>query len=237
MNCILIGCAGQIGDAIYNVYSPYHTIHGIDLEVASPELLDEYDIMLVTIPYSDSFVEIISQYQQRFKTKAKIIFSTVAIGTTSKLRDAVHVPIEGKHPNLTESIKQWQVFMGGFNQLVYNFFVQSAKSPYIIEKPEHTEFLKLQSTTYYGVVIEYIRYLNSVTTKLGMDFSKVNEYNNCYNDLYAELQEFNYKRYLLYPPEGAKGGHCVVPNSKLLGNQFKSIFTDIVSEVTNVECD
>jgi hypothetical protein len=230
MKCVLIGSKGQIGQAIYNVYSNVHLIDCVDIDYEAREF-EEYDVMLVTIPYSDNFIEIVSEYQQKFKAKAKIIFSTVAVGTTSKLKDAVHVPIEGKHPDLTTSISKWQVFIGGYNRIAYDFFVQAGKLPYVLEASEHTEFLKLQSTTNYGLMIEYARYVNDVCKGIGMEFSKVNAYNGCYNALYSDMGMPQYCRYILIPPEGKKGGHCITSNANILRNQFRSKLVDIVAEV------
>jgi hypothetical protein len=229
MKCILIG-HGEIGKGIREYYGQYHEIDYVDLNDETIDL-KEHDIMLVTIPYSENFVQIVSDYQQRFKPKAKIIFSTVAIGTTSKLLNAVHVPIEGKHPNLTESIANWQIFMGGFNQLAYDFFVQANKNPYILEKPEHTEAMKLLSTTLYGVNIEFARYANTIFKDIGMNYNNFNSYNACYNVLYNSMGEQRYSRYILNPPDGKKGGHCITSNAKILQEQYHDILVDVVAEV------
>lgn len=230
MNALLIGY-GEIGKGVFEVYSKYHQIDILDPQYQTERMLDEYDVMLVAIPYSDNFIETISKYQQEFKPKAKIIFSTLPVGTTAKLKDAVHVPIEGKHPNLSESIEKWQVFMGGFNQIAYKFFIQSNKMPYILDKPEHTEFLKLQSTTNYGLMIEYARYCNNVCKSIGMDYDNINTYNAYYTNLYAEMNMPQFARYLLTPPSGSKGGHCITNNAKILREQFPDILIDVVAEV------
>jgi hypothetical protein len=232
MNVVLIGY-GEVGKAVHDVYSPFHLIDIVDPDkgFSVDKRFDNYDIMLVTIPFSNDFVEIVSKYQQDFKTRCKVIFSSVPIGTTSKLKDAVHVPVEGKHPNLTESLTKWQVFMGGFHQMAYDFFLASQKLPCILEKPEHTEFLKLQSTTNYGLAIEYARYCNEICEDLGMDYGKINTYNHSYNCLYNELGASQYSRYILEPPQGTKGGHCVNNNALILRKQYPSPLVDIVAEV------
>lgn len=232
MKIALIGF-GQIGQGVYNAYRPFfeYDFDIYDLKHDVSVTHKYIDVMLVAIPYTDDFIETISGYQKHLKPKATIIFSTVAVGTTSQIPNAVHVPIEGKHPNLAESIKQWQVFMGGFNQIAYDFFVQAGKNPYILEKPEHTEFLKLQSTTNYGLMIEYARYVNSVCKEIGMDYKKVQEYDACYSNLYEGMDMPQFRRYILTPPEGSKGGHCVTNNALILKEQFPDKLIDIVAEV------
>jgi hypothetical protein len=229
MKTILIGF-GEIGKSIYTYYKQYHKIDFIDLENESIDLPD-HDIMLVTIPYSDRFVEIVTEYQDRFKPKVTIIFSSVAIGTTSKLMNAVHVPIEGRHPDLALSVANWQVFMGGFIQLAFNFFVDADKCPYVLDKPEHTEAMKILSTSMYGVNIEFARYANKIFKDIGMDYGKFNVYNGCYNSLYDMLGMAQFKRYLLNPPDGKKGGHCVTSNAKILQEQYPDIIVDVIAEV------
>lgn len=230
LNCVLIGF-GEIGKGVYEYYSQFHKIDIIDPQHPSERVLDNYDLMLITIPFSDDFISIISNYQQELKTKAKIIFSTLPIGTTSKLRDAIHTPIEGKHPHLSESIANWQVFMGGWNQLVYDFYINAGKYPHILEKSEHTEAMKLLSTTMYGINIEFARYCNEIFKDIGMEYEKFNIYNLNYNELYSNMGMSNFSRYLLNPPEGKKGGHCVRENSLILQKQYPNVMVDIVSEV------
>jgi hypothetical protein len=229
MRAILIG-HGEIGKAIEAYYGQVHTIDFVDLNEESI-VQPEHDIMLVAIPYNEDFVETVSRYRQRFKTKATIVFSSVAIGTTSKLMNAVHVPIEGRHPDLALSVANWQVFMGGFNQLAYNFFVEANKNPYVLDKPEHAEAMKLLSTTMYGINIEFARTANKVFADIGMDYGKFNAYNGCYNSLYDMLGMGQFKRYLLNPPEGKKGGHCVTNNAKILQEQYPDMLVDVVAEV------
>lgn len=223
MNCLLIGY-GEIGKGVYSVFSKYYDISVVELKFKENMRKDnEYDIMLVTIPYSEKFIDIIKNYQKEYNPEATIIFSTVPIGTTSQIENAVHCPIEGKHPNLAESINRWPFFMGGWNKLAYKFF-SVCKNPKILDKPEHTEFLKLQSTSNYGLMIEFARYLKTICDDIGMEYSHVLSYNQDYNQLYNSMNSSRFIRSLIVPPEGNIGGHCVVPNAEILDKQYPSIF-------------
>jgi UDP-glucose 6-dehydrogenase len=230
MNGIIIGY-GEIGKGLMGYYSKYHNLDYIDKAIEFKPKYKDYEVMLVSIPYSENFVDIVTEYQKRFNPAVTIIFSTVAIGVTSMISNAVHVPIEGKHPNLSDSIKLWQVFIGGNNNTATKFFIDSDKVPHIMDKPEFTEFLKLQSTTNYGLMIEYARYLNNICKDIGMDYKNINIFNLAYNNLYKQMGKNNYKRYLLDPPTGEKGGHCVTNNAKILRKQYPNIMIDIVAEV------
>jgi hypothetical protein len=230
MDCVIIGL-GEIGKGIRDAYEKYHNFDVIDPKIKPIKNLDRYDVMCVAIPYSERFVEIVTEYQEAYNPTATIIFSTVAVGTTKQIPNAVHVPVEGRHPNLSDSIKKWQVFMGGKNSTAFKFFIDANKMVRQLEKPEHTEFLKLQSTTNYGLMIEYARYVNDCCQLIDLDYTEVMTFNMAYNDLYKQMGMPNYQRYILTPPNGKKGGHCVNSNSLILREQFPNKIVDIVAEV------
>jgi len=223
MKALLVGY-GQIGRAVAEVYGIQHDITIYDTGLKEPEPDGSFDVLLVAIPYSQDFVDIVNGYRQRHCARATIIFSTVAIGTTRQILGAVHCPIEGRHPDLAESLQQWPVFMGGVNALTELFFKEAFREPVVLECPEWVEFLKLRSTSLYGVNIEFARYTESVCSDLSMDYELVRLWDESYNDLYQELGYPEYQRYILEPPEGDIGGHCVVPNARILDKQYPSPF-------------
>lgn len=230
LNCLLIGY-GEIGKGFKEAYEKYHNFDVIDVKLKNTRKYFDYDIMFIAIPFTENFVEDVKAYQAMYNPKAIVVLSTVEIGTTSQIKNAVHVPIEGKHPYLATSIKKWQIFMGGENKIAHQFFSDANKIVYQIEKPEHTEFLKLQSTTNYGIMIEYARYVNDCCKALNMDYNEVIAFNTAYNQLYQSMGMPNFQRYILTPPSGAKQGHCVTPNARILAKQFPNEIADIVAEV------
>ena len=222
MKALLIGY-GQIGRAVYEVFSGTHAIDIYDTAFKEkPE--GEFDILLVAIPYGDKFVDTVNQYRRDYAVKATIIFSTVAIGTTRQILGAVHSPVEGKHPQLSDSIRMMPRWVGGYNKTVERFFNDAGFKPIFCEKPEITEFLKLRSTSRYGINIEFARYEKSVCDDLGMDYEYIRKFDQDYNELYRELGMPQYQRYILFPPVGNCGGHCVGPNARLLDAQYPSWF-------------
>lgn len=228
MKCVLIGY-GEIGKGVYEVFSPYHTIHRIDREYIDGVDPGGYDALLVAIPYESDFIDIVKDYQALFAPHLTIIFSTVAIGTTTQIPNAVHSPVEGKHPDLAESIRIMPRFVGGVNEgnadLLAEFF--GGLEDYTVvpmTDSRHTEFLKLRSISLYGVNIEFARYTAEVCADLGMAWEYVKAFDAAYNMLYAQMGMLQYQRYILEPPEGNIGGHCVVPNSKILDKQYPSLF-------------
>jgi hypothetical protein len=225
--CLLAGY-GEIGKAIHEVFGKHHDITVYDTNGEYPQPQGEFDILLVCIPWQDNFIDIVHGYINLHSIKATVIFSTVPIGTTRKIQNAVHAPIEGKHPKLAESMNNWVWSVGGGNTYAEYFFDKAKKGYVLCGSPETTEIAKLASTTLYGVNIEFARYVNEICKENKVDYNYINRYNIFYNELYQRLNMPGYSRYILTPPEGKKGGHCVNNNAKILESQYPSIFNQIV---------
>jgi len=239
MKALLCGY-GQIGQGINDAIGQHIT------KIYDPMVIDcahkpaegeHYDILLIAFGYSDEFIDQVIHYQKIYKTKATIIFSTVPIGT-SRAVGAFHSPVEGRHPKLGERIKEMDRWVGGYGKndaaeyLVTTFLAVCGFNLKMVSKPEATEFLKMQSTSKYGVNIQFARYAKSVCDDLGIDFNLVKEFDKEYNRLYQRLGMPQFQRYILDAPEGPIGGHCVVPNAKLLDKQYPSnLLKEIYTEV------
>ncbi len=222
MKCVLVGM-GEVGKAVYEVFNQHHPIDTYDIR-DSEKPVGPYEVLLVAIPYSEDFVDIVNAYRTEWRVRCTIIFSTVQIGTTRRIPGAVHSPVEGKHPKLARSILLMPRWVGGKNDLALRFFRAARIEPKVVHKPEWTEFLKLRSTSKYGVNIEWTRYEGEVAKELGMDFSLVKEFDKDYNLLYLRLGMPQFSRYILEPPQGNLGGHCIVPNARLLDERYPGDF-------------
>ena len=223
---ILIAGYGEIGKALYEVLHKHYNVDVIDpYQGKEAEITHHgYDLLFIAFPFNNKFESEVYRYKSKIEPAETIIFSTVPIGTCAKL-DAVHSPVEGKHPKLAESIKLSIRFFGG-NACVKTaiLFKNLGIKVRILEKPEFTEFLKMSSTSLYGLNLEFARYRKEVADKLNMPFGHIIEFDEMYNQLYKDLEMPEYSRYILTPPEGNLGGHCVMPNAKLLDKQHPSIF-------------
>ena len=219
MKALLIGY-GEVGQGIYEAWKEYHDIHIYDADPAKEflQLPASVDIILLSIPYSDEFVNCASQYKRMMDDSPMIVFSSVPIGTCNKI-PAVHSPIEGNHGSpaaMADAIRKHKRYIGGFSKTAYSFFEQAKCDVIYCEKPEHTEFLKLRSTTIYGINIEFARYSKEVANKIGLDYEGIKKYDEDYNELVRETGRSNLQRYVLDAPEGKIGGHCIIPNARLL---------------------
>lgn len=230
---ILVGF-GELGQGLFDVFSRYHRIliHDPLKGYLNGDKVDKINLLLVAIPFSEDFVKIVREYQERFKPDATVIFSTVPVGTTKQIPFAVHSPVEAPHPIMAQYIGRACRFVGGdFNQDVCDFFEFAGLEVRWIEKADFTEFLKLRSTTVYGLAIEFARYSAEVAEKIGMPYDVISEYDREYNHINRINGRQDFQRYVIRKPEGKIGGHCVLPNAKLLVNQFYHPFLDTILEI------
>lgn len=221
---------GEIGQAITK-YIESHSAVKLDIFIQDPKFKlyppskMQFDMILVCIPFTDNFVQLVMK-ELSFSPKI-VIFSTVPIGTTEQIKNAIHIPIEGRHPDLYDSICKWQFFMG-YNTDMYiadyeAFFNMIGKPVIPVIDSKNTETAKLLSTLLYGVNIEFYRYAEEMYIKNGANIKLFKDYNKSYNDLYSGLGYTEFKRYILDPPDGEIGGHCVLPNASFLNGIFPEI--------------
>lgn len=224
MKAILIGY-GEVGRGVFGALSEHHLIHIEDPKYGLTADADTYyDVLLIAIPYSEEFVNIVQACERKFIPDVTIVFSSVPIGTCRRV-GAVHSPIEGHHDNMVESIRSHKRWVGGWSTVAKIFFELAGLEVRMVDKPEATEFMKLQSTTVYGINIEWARYCKKMADQLGFDYEDLKLYNIDYNKLVVAIHKNpNYLRYNLDAPEGKIGGHCVLPNAKILRNSYNHPF-------------
>lgn len=219
---------GEIGQAVNKVIGEAFII---DLDTKSRP--KETEVLHICFPYSKTFIKDVKQYISELSPKYTVIWSTVPIGTTKQIKGAVHSPVEGKHPELARSIKDGTRWIGANEDGAFfeDYFKRLYLKTKLVKSSDYTEALKLLSTTEYGVNIEFARYKKQVADDLGMDFELTKEWNKDYNKLYHNLGMNWAQKYILDAPEGAKGGHCVTPNARLLYKQFPD---DLVKKVAEL---
>jgi len=217
---VIIG-AGEVGKSLYNVLSPYHPIVLVDRKPL--KIKEKVEIMHVCIGYSDSFVSDVKSYQEKYKPQYTVIHSTVPVGTSWQCA-AVHSPVIGIHPYLEEGIKTFTKFLGGSDAShVAQHFRRAGLKVYLFDKSETTELMKILDTTFYGLCIEYTKEIKRLTDKHGIPFEAWTLYNKSYNDGYTELGRDEFVRPNLVPIMTTLQGHCVLPNTYFLKNEFTKL--------------
>lgn len=190
----------------------------------------EYDVMHVCYPCHDreEFVKNVLLHKAHFKANLVIIHSTVPVGTTRMIGDAVHSPVRGVHPYLEEGIRTFSKFFGGLRAAeASKLFEEKGIATVCTSRPETTELMKLVDTTTYGVNILIEKEIKRLCEENGADFSVAYTMaNNEYNKGYLKLNMPQYQKYVLEHRTGNIGGHCIMPNVEL----FDSWMCDLIKE-------
>jgi len=233
-NKIAIIGIGEIGSSLAEVYKSkgFKTmLRDIDLNTIHGDV----DVLNICLPYGKEFVNIVNDYIDEYLPKITIIHSTVPVGTTKQIkRPCVHSPVRGIHPNLKEGIEKFVKFIGYNNDvdlaLTEEHYRELEIIFYPVKNSDSSELAKLTSTTYYGLCIAWHGEMKKMCDKHGIDFDVINKWTQSYNLGYYGLDMQQVVRPNLYPPENGIGGHCVIPNTELLAEEFKSKALDLILE-------
>ena len=231
---IVIG-VGEIGTAVGEVLKRQDSVVGRGKE--DPGFKSKGGNLHICYPYSETFVKDTKRYIRQYKPKTVIVYSTTPIGTCEKIgKDIVHSPVEGKHPHLEDSILIMPRWIGVKNkkarERAFKLWRPYVKVIRLMASSRYTEFLKLRSTAKFGINLVWTDYEKAVADRVGINFSAVKEFDQDYNNLYKELGLDEFQRYILDPPNGVIGGHCLVPNAEMLNQQY---FNPWLTEITNME--
>jgi len=210
MRSIVIGL-GETGGPLRNVLD----CDGYDKRWG--ELPDgSFDVLNICIPYHELFINDVVKYQKIFHPKLVIIHTTVPIGTTSEITNAVHSPILGMHDDMEASIRKYTKWIGGpkANEAA-EYLREAGINCRTVATSEETEALKLICLAKYGMSIAFAKYTAELADTYGFSMADVIEWDGNYNEhVLGRL-----RRPLIMPKEGKIGGHCVVQNTKLLNEQ------------------
>lgn len=231
MRNIVIGY-GEIGKSVGAVIGEHEKI---DEGMLAPPVTDEAVTLHICFPYSDKFVTAVQAYMEKYRPEHVIVYSTTAIGVCEQIGDkVVHSPVEGRHPELEMSIRMMERWLGTSDikegQYFTGFFMGRGISCRVVAHPNYTEALKLMSTSKFGINLVFADYQAGVAEEIGMDFQLVKDFDKEYNKLYRNIGMDWAQRYILDAPNGKIGGHCVVPNAKLLNTQFPSVLLNKIIE-------
>ena len=233
-NILIVGY-GQIGKAIFKLYSPKkYNVYIKDIQLDN-FLVNDIDIMNICIPYSNNFIDIVKDYINNYNPKITIIHSTVLPGTTKKIKrfNIAYSPIIGTHPDLFDSIKTFTKFVGANDKSslkLVKIHFKSLKIKYkIFKNSETVETAKILSTLYYGMCISFHNDVDLLCKKNNLPFEQVmTEWNTEYNKGYKLMNKSNVVRPILTSPNGKIGGHCIIKNAEIIKDYFDSKIVDYV---------
>jgi len=219
---------GEIGQAIAKFYKK-PSIKDLDRN----DGLKGIKILHICIPYDKNFVKTISKEIKKIKPKLVIIHSTIAPGTIKEIIEGtknkmiVHSPIRGVHPRLYQGIKTFVKYIGAENKKAGEMAKKHLNSLGIKTEAFYpaktTELGKLFDTTYYALCVAWHGEMKEICDKEKVNFEKVaTDFNKTYNEGYKKLKMNHVVRPVLKPPEKFIGGHCLIPNTKILKKYYKS---------------
>ncbi len=214
MKTLIIG-NGEIGKSLLGVLDSHYSCDIID-KVIEDEPNSRYEIMHICFPYSKEFDVSVKGYQNKYQPKYIVIHSTVPVGVSKSL-GAIHSPCIGIHPHLNESLTTFTKFLGGKDASnVAQYFRRAGIKVYLTDDSNATELMKVMSTTYYGMCIEYTKEVKRQCDKFGIPFELWSIWTNNYNNGYVSLGYPEYVRPNLVPIMTKIGGHCTQSNCILL---------------------
>lgn len=209
---------GEVGKSLGKVLGKHDWI---DFNIKHNSEFITPRVIHICIPYSKKFNKYVKQYQSIIPDSLVIVHSSVPIGTCDKL-GVVHSPIAGVHPHLEEGIRTFVKYFGGTNKAdvrrAANIFSRLGIRTKTFKNAKTTEAMKLWSTTQYGRMLMLEKEIYEWCEKNEVDFNDVYTRSNIdYNEGYTKLGMENVVRPYYKHVPGPIGGHCVLPNAKLLG--------------------
>lgn len=224
MKTLIIG-AGEVGRALLEVLDGYYECKIKDKD---DDIEFTPEIIHICFPYFDKFVSEVKKYQKLYSPKYTVIHSTVPVGV-SRQCDAIHSPIRGIHPNLVGHIKEFVKFVAGSDvDVVAEYFRKVGLQIQLCRKQETTELAKILSTTRYGLDIQFAKETEKLCDEYDVPFSEVYTlWTQTYNEGYEKQGLNNFTRPILQPIQIKIGGHCVMPNARLLKSKLTNLLLEL----------
>lgn len=203
---------------------------GLDVQIRGKEsdIVGQFNYIHIAFGCADKdeFIKAVREYDEMYNPHTIVIHSTVPLGTIRELGEkAVHCPVRGRHPHLEEGIREFVMYVGGndidrissVGQLLNLAGIKTYSLNPVTHPPETSEALKLWCTTYYAWVILFEKEMYRFCEEHGLSFDVVYKHlNQTYNEGYKKLGEPQFIRPVLDHMPGPIGGHCQIPNCKLL---------------------
>lgn len=222
---VAVAGLGEVGKPLFDLVSRHYEVVGVD--ISPVERVERADILHVCYPFEiDDFPGVTARYIDLFKPALTIVNSTVAVGTTRAIAErtgaaVVHSPIRGKHARMLDELQAYTKFVGGIDpetgDAAARHFQSLGLRTRVLASPEATELAKLSETTYFGVLIAWAQEIERYCDQSGVSYDEVVSFYN----------EIQYLPPVTYVP-GIIGGHCVMPNIKILKQYTVSTLLDAI---------
>ena len=231
---------GEIGKPILKLLSKQNITVGFDLkpDLMNQRIFEKYknlktSFLHIAIPATSRFSKNVLKLSKKFQPECIVIHSTIKPGTTAELQAKLSIPViysatRGVHKRMIYDLKRYTKFFAisrnaPRSKWASSRFVKLMKSCGIktkqMSKPETLELAKIIcDTSYLGWLINYAQLSNMIAIKHGVDYDEMWSFSD-------EIHKLLGNRPKMYP--GYIGGHCVIPNLKLINDSTLSIINDM----------
>jgi len=237
---IIIG-TGEIGRPLYELLSGVYKTLPVD-KIHFPKNLDikaTCDNLHICIPGEvDGFQNVVLESIIKYgEPEFVFIHSTLLPGTTDKLNEdcclkynlksyIINSPVHGKHQNnqMKKDMLKYRKYLGlpnamnksteRANKVIDHFERIGFADVKIVWGPKNTEWMKILSTTIFGLQIAFAQEVERICDQFNLNYDEVTDFFPIQQDT----------RGAIYP--GFIGGHCVMPNIKIIKQLHDSELLD-----------
>jgi len=238
---VLVLGLGEVGCSLYEILveNEKFSVFALDLDerkmretkAKAPE--GKVNVMHVCIPcYNrEEFVKTVLRYMDRFDPEITVINSTVPPGTTEEIKEkssrlVAHSPVRGVHKSrehMKWELRRWAKYIGGTDakstELASAHFEKLGLKVKILRSSWETELAKLFETTYRAWMIACFQEMHRISRYFNADFDQI-------VDFLEDTHRVRFDRPPMFPD--VIGGHCLIPNAKLLLEVYESEFLRLI---------
>lgn len=229
---VLVIGVGEIGRPLLELLAEQYETYSLDIE--PQEGIPECDFLHICFPFQgESFVQHSVAYIRKYKPSLTIIESTVAPGTTRRVArlsdsEVVHSPVLGKHSRMKQEMREYTKFIGAIHTeagaRAAQHFQRLGMRVKLLSSPEASELAKTTETTYFGLLIAWAQEVERMAKETGAS----------YDEVVSFYEEIRFLPQVKYFP-GLIGGHCVLPNIKILKSQFRSGILEAIEKSNEIK--
>jgi len=256
---VLVVGLGEIGSTVFTILKECgkFCVYGVDIDrkkvvecdatEPSTESASGIDVLHICIPVPDKtkFIEISKGYIEKYHPKLTIINSTVPIGTTLELYNQcrgliAHSPSRGVHKNkeyMRKEFIRWTKYVGGATPdagiAAEKHFKTAGLKTKQLANCSDTEFAKLFETTYRTWMITFFQKASRLARKYNAANPNLNISFDETVDFIEDTHQVRHDRPVMFPD--VIGGHCLLPNSKLMLSEFEPEMLKMIFESNELQ--
>jgi UDP-N-acetyl-D-mannosaminuronate dehydrogenase len=235
MKPVIVVGQGEVGRPLFEIISE-HYADAVSVDIQPVEVEGGASIMHICYPFEiPDFVGTTVAYIEKYRPELTIINSTIAPGTTRAVHQATgaaiaYSPVRGKHARMKQEMLKYVKFIGPIDaaagQRAAEHFQTLGMQTKVLAAPETAELAKLTETTYFGLLIAWAQEVERYCDQVGANYDEVASF----------YEEIGYLPPVKYTP-GVIGGHCVMPNIKILKSVFHSELLDSIEDSNQEKCE